>query len=79
MQLDQQALNALPGDERVGLEVTEDTFSRGPSSKGAQFAGQSAVDYLSNRWGSLASLDSWRGTGDASTLLNLVEWLLTRA
>jgi hypothetical protein len=25
MQLDQQALNALPGDERVGLEVTEDT------------------------------------------------------
>ena len=24
MQLDQQALNALPGDERVGLEVTED-------------------------------------------------------
>jgi predicted phosphoribosyltransferase len=25
MQLDQQALNAVPGDERVGLEVTEDT------------------------------------------------------
>jgi hypothetical protein len=25
MQLDQQALNALPGDERAGLEVTEDT------------------------------------------------------
>ena len=24
MQLDQQALNAVPGDERVGLEVTED-------------------------------------------------------
>ena len=27
MQLDQQALNAVPGDERVGLEVTEDTSS----------------------------------------------------
>jgi hypothetical protein len=25
MQLDRQALNAVPGDERVGLEVTEDT------------------------------------------------------
>jgi hypothetical protein len=27
MQLDQQALNAVPGDERAGLEVTEDTSS----------------------------------------------------
>jgi hypothetical protein len=25
MQLDQQALNTVPGDERAGLEVTEDT------------------------------------------------------
>jgi hypothetical protein len=25
MQLDRQALNAVPGDGRVGLEVTEDT------------------------------------------------------
>ncbi|PZR91222.1 MAG: hypothetical protein DLM68_03865 [Hyphomicrobiales bacterium] len=25
IQLDQQALNAVPGDERAGLEVTEDT------------------------------------------------------
>ena len=25
IQLDQQALNAVPGDERVGLDVTEDT------------------------------------------------------
>jgi hypothetical protein len=52
MQLDQQALNALPGDERVGLEVTR----------------QSAADYLSNRWSSPASFDPWRACFDATNM-----------
>ena len=33
IQLDQQALNAVPGDERVGLKVTEDTSPAAQSLK----------------------------------------------
>jgi hypothetical protein len=48
MQLDQQALNALPGDERVGLEVTEDTSPAAQGLKAHSLPGKALVteDFL---------------------------------
>jgi len=40
MQLDQQALNAVPGDERVGLEVTEDTSPAAQDLKARSLPGK---------------------------------------
>jgi hypothetical protein len=40
MQLDQQALNAVPGDERAGLEVTEDTSPAAQDLKARSLPGK---------------------------------------
>jgi hypothetical protein len=66
IQLDQQALNTVPGRERASLEVTEEYISRGTSPEGTQPAGQSDPNYLSDRWLVVASLDLVGGTRDAS-------------
>jgi hypothetical protein len=47
MQLDQQALNAVPGDERARLEVTEDTSSAAQDLKARSSPGKALpVIYL---------------------------------
>ena len=59
MQLDQQALNAVPGDERVGLEVTEDTSSAAQGLKAHSLPGKALpIMYLIS---GVLSLPSIRG------------------
>ena len=59
MQLDQQALNAVPGDERVGLEVTEDTSSAAQDLKVHSLPGKALpIMYLIS---GVLSLPSIRG------------------
>ena len=59
MQLDQQALNAVPGDERVGLEVTEDTSPAAQGLKAHSLPGKALpIIYLIS---GVLSLPSIRG------------------
>ena len=78
MQLDQQALNALPGDERVGLEVTEDTSPAAQGLKAHSLPGKALpIIYLIAGVLSLPSIRArYRRCFDA---MNLAVWLLTRA
>ena len=59
MQLDQQALNAVPGDEREGLEVTEDTSPAAQDLKAHSLPGKTLpIIYLIS---GVLSLSSIRG------------------
>ena len=78
MQLDQQALNAVPGDERVGLEVTEDTSPAAQRLKAHSSPGK-ALPIIYLIAGVLRfprSVVRYRRCFDAT---NMAEWLLTRA
>ena len=78
IQLDQQALNAVPGDERVGLEVTEDTSPEAQALKARSLPGKAIpIIYLIAGLVSLPSI--WARYRRCSDAANMAEWLSTRA